>query len=690
MNTTVFNPTEQNERTYLEVIKQRITAEIDDTSQSVSEHKKDVAEFKEYFWENRDSMDRMEKLAVRKSITQTILIGEKVDAKRKRLFRLLKTPWFGRIDFKPDDDDLPVPIYIGIHSFYDNEHNINLIYDWRAPVSAMYYDYETGPAILAAPSGNTSGEITLKRQYRIREGKMEFMIENALNIQDDILQKELAQTSDNRMKNIVATIQRDQNLIIRNEQAPVLIIQGVAGSGKTSIALHRIAFLLYRNPQTINSNDILIISPNKVFADYISNVLPELGEQKIRETGMEDLAGEILQHKVKFQLFSEQITRLLEKPDEDFISRIRFKASHEIVTKLNEFVLHIENNCFTPRDIVVKKYPVPAWFFEERFKAYHRLPLMKRLPAIVKDTADNIRIFYNYDVTAKERNEIKKAIDSMFVNTNLRKLYKEFYDWLGKPELLQMLKGTTYEFADVFPMIYLNILLEGIKPYTNVKHLLVDEMQDYTPVQYSVIAKLFSCNKTLLGDRFQSVNPYSSSCAEDIGNVFPEATIMELFTSYRSTFEITAFVQKIQFNEKINAVYRHGPAPKMFTSNNQKEEIEIIIQEINQFSQSNFNTMGIICKFQKQADLLHEILEIGGLKTSLLTDESISFFNGVHITTPWLAKGLEFDQVIVPFCTPENYSTEMDRHLLYVACTRAMHRLTVTGTGKITSLINGE
>lgn len=312
---------------------------------------------------------------------------------------------------------------------------------------------------------------------------------------------------------------------------------------------------------------------------------------------------------------------------------------------------------------------------------------MKRVAAIVKDTAENINIFYNYELSAEDRNELKKSVDSMFVNTGLRKLYQEFYDWLGRPELLKMHKGSTYEYADVFPLIYLKILLEGTKPFPGVRHLLVDEMQDYTPIQYSVLAKLFACNKTLLGDSYQSVNPYSATNAETISKVFPGSAVVELFTSYRSTYEITEFARKIQNNERLISIRRHGEKPLVKIFSGQKEEAKYIIGLVEDFLKSGFNTMGIICKFQKQADLLQEILRLAGLKTSLLTEESVSFFNGIHITTPWLAKGLEFDHVIVPFCTPANFSTDIDRHLLYVACTRAMHRLSVTATGKVSELL---
>jgi DNA helicase-2/ATP-dependent DNA helicase PcrA len=232
----------------------------------------------------------------------------------------------------------------------------------------MFYDFELGEAWYKTPSGKIVGEITLKRQYKIREGQMEFMIENDVHIHDDLLQKELSKSSDDKMKNIVATIQRDQNAVIRNETALVMIIQGVAGSGKTSIALHRIAFLLYRFRDEIAAKDVLIISPNKVFADYISNVLPELGEDQIPEMGMEELANDVLEEKFLFQTFFEQVSSLLETHDEKSIERIQFKSTFEFLSKLNQYIVHLENNFLTFFELRIGKVVVPFPFIEERFK----------------------------------------------------------------------------------------------------------------------------------------------------------------------------------------------------------------------------------------------------------------------------------------------------------------------------------
>src|SRR5882762_7091933 len=295
----MFNATEREERGYLEVILEKLESAIQRVDETVRQ---------------QSGMDDADMVAAGQSINRMAYSGESAVLHRKKLLRLLDTPYFGRIDFTTGED--PVPVYIGIGTFTDEANRGNLIYDWRAPISSMFYDYELGEAAYETPSGKIPGNIVLKRQYRIRKGRMEFMIENSVNIQDDVLQKELSKSSDERMKNIVATIQRDQNQVIRNETAAVMIIQGVAGSGKTSIALHRIAFLLYRFKDTLSAKDILIISPNKVFADYISSVLPELGEEHIPEIGMDELAEELLERKFPFQTFFQQVYSLLDKNDE--------------------------------------------------------------------------------------------------------------------------------------------------------------------------------------------------------------------------------------------------------------------------------------------------------------------------------------------------------------------------------------
>lgn len=283
----VFNETEKQENEYLQWLIGLVNEMLCHTDTSVKEHVDTLQEYKEYLWSNKD-IDPHEIRSMRESILNHFALGESVIDKRRRLSKILDIPYFGRIDFKEKKEgSKTISTYIGIHTLYDTQSKANLIYDWRAPVSGMFYDYELGEAFYSSPTGEIEGEVLLKRQYHIRKGKLEYMIESSLTIHDDILQKELSSHADEKMKNIVTTIQREQNRIIRNEEAHVLIIQGVAGSGKTSIALHRIAYLLYAMKGDISSRDILIISPNKVFADYISNVLPELGEETVPEINME-------------------------------------------------------------------------------------------------------------------------------------------------------------------------------------------------------------------------------------------------------------------------------------------------------------------------------------------------------------------------------------------------------------------
>lgn len=687
MTYQVFNKTEESEKRYLEQIKRKLHQAINDTDSAVNAHAREMQESKDYLWENKAGMDHVEKVSVRQSITQIALTGEGAVAKKKRLAKLLNTPYFGRIDFTEKDNGKAIPLYIGIHTFFDQHDNQNLIHDWRAPVSGMFYDFELGAAHYESPSGEVEGEIKLKRQYRIRGGAMEFMLENSLNIHDDVLQKELSQNSSERMKNIVATIQRDQNAIIRNEDARALVIQGVAGSGKTSVALHRIAFLLYRFKETISSRDILIISPNKVFADYISNVLPELGEEKIQETSMEELAANLLENKYKFESFAEQVSALLTKEDAAFRERIRFKAGFDFISKISVYLVHVENTFFTPKLVMVKRYPIPETYLQEKFNTYRRLPLLKRIPEMVKDIVNDLDFYNRYEATTAERNQLRKDIEKMFKTLNLRKLYKDFYDWLGKPEMLKAAKGSVYEYADVFPIIYLKVWLEGAKILEGVKHLVVDEMQDYTAVQYSIMAKLFPCNKTILGDSNQSVNPFSSSDMESISRVFPNALQVTMVKSYRSTYEITELAQRIRHNEHLVPIERHGEKPVICYCKSPAEEVRYILDLIGEFETSTNNTLGIICKTQQQASKLYEKLNGSAKRMHLLDFESTSFLSGVIVSTAFMSKGLEFDQVIVPHCDAKNYHTSTDRQMLYVAVTRAMHGLHLTHTGEGTALL---
>jgi DNA helicase II / ATP-dependent DNA helicase PcrA len=676
LNPIMQNPTEKDEREYLEQIKEKLLLATRRVDRNVRDLSEELRQNKQYIYENQHGLDEADMVAADQSLNRMASTGEGAVIRRRKLMKLMQSPYFGRIDFDSTTELLPV--YIGIHTFFDETERANLIYDWRAPISSMFYDFELGPASYETPSGKMEGEIRLKRQYKIVDGQMEYMIENAINIQDELLQRELSKSADDKMKNIVATIQRDQNAVIRNESAIVMIIQGVAGSGKTSIALHRIAFLLYRFRDSIRSKDIMILSPNKVFADYISNVLPELGEEQIPEMVMEELATEVLENKFRFQTFFEQVSVLLEKHETKFIERIKFKASFEFLAKLNQYMIHLENNFFVPVELRVGSTVVPSPFIHDRFKSYHRLPLLKRIPQVVKDISDYIRDNRRGKLTGFEKKQIWDAVPQMIKFTDFFSLYKNFYTWLKKEDMFASGANGLLEYADVFPLIYCKIRLEGVQPFDHVKHLLVDEMQDYTPVQYAVISRLFKCRKTILGDIGQRVNPYSASSAEAIHQIFPNGDTVKLLRSYRSTWEITLFAQRVVRNPEIIPMERHGETPEVRQFESNRDEAKGVQAMVRKFYDSGLQSLGIICKTAEQAQFMYE--ELQGETVNLLTPESTAFKQGAIITTTHLAKGLEFDEVVIPFASAKNYATEVDRSMLYIACTRAMHKLTLTFT----------
>ncbi|MDT8310383.1 MAG: 3'-5' exonuclease [Methylophaga sp.] len=679
---------EVREKQYLSEIQDKLQQTIDTIDMRLKQYHEEIEVQKIYLAESRDEMDHVEKIDARRTIEQAVFTGDKALDLKKRLQRLVKSPYFGRFDFRAQDQKMPHPVYIGIHQFFDDDDNKTLIHDWRAPIAAMFYDHETGAASYHAPEGEKQGEISLKRQFRIRDGQLEFMLESAVNIMDDVLQEALSEASDDGMKNIVATIQRDQNAIIRNEHAQNLIIQGVAGSGKTSIALHRIAFLLYRFKDTLKSEDILIISPNSVFADYISNVLPELGEESVQEIQMETLAESLLDGQYRFQTFFEQIAALLDERDPDLEKRIQAKSTTTFLDKLNQYADYVEKNTFVEQDIWIEGRLIPGWYLAETFEKHRGYALTERINRTAKSTEQRVGIEYNFNFRPEHRKQLKTDIRKMYQRSTLRETYKQMFDWLGQPEWFKPAKRSLLEYADVFPLIYLKMRLEGKSRLRwPTKHLLIDEMQDYTPVQYAVIEKIFSCKKTILGDANQSVNPHSASDASSIRKTFIQASLVKLNKSYRSTYEITQFAQQIVPDPELEAMQRYGETPQILQFQNKSAEKNYLLERVKQFENSHYNSMAIICKTQQQAAKIADYLQKHNIAVQLLTAQTATFAKGIIVSTAYMAKGLEFDEVIVPELSQANYHSAMHRHLLYVACTRAMHRLTVTYTDTRSDLL---
>jgi len=683
----MLNPKETDEKKHLDKVEERLNTALTLILRQIEDYANDTLNIKRYLYQNLAQFDAAEKAANRMAVSDNITFGEKAVKERERLQKLILSPYFGRIDFT-EAGEQSEPFYIGVHSFVDPATSYPVIFDWRAPISSIFYDFEVGPAFYIAPMGRIEGALTLKRQYKIRQSQMEYMIESSLNIGDELLQKELSQSSDDKMKNIVATIQREQNAIIRNEAAKVLIIQGAAGSGKTSIALHRVAFLLYRYRDTLNANNVMIISPNKVFGNYISNVLPELGEENISELSFDDIAANILAPKYRYQTFFEQVESLMAANDTESIVRIEFKATNLFVEQLQSYLEQVNETCFIPTDLAFGDFYVSKEELLSHYLSLEKLPVKKRLRTIADNLIEKYYRNYNKKINAAVSRQIRSSIQQMFQFSDTLALYKQFYRSIGQDDLFRPVGKNIIEFCDVYPLIYTQLYFEGLKQdYKSIQHLLVDEMQDYTPVQYAVLARLFSCKMTILGDSYQSVNPYSSSSAEKIEPYFAGCSCMELCRSYRSTIEITRFTQRILENKKLIPIERHGEAPTITECPTQQEQLDKILQLIEEFQQSGYASLGIICKSQQQAKLLREQLYAVHKDITLLNFESREFREGIIIASVHMSKGLEFDQVIVPDASDGFYQTQLERSLLYIACTRAMHKLTLVCWGKATRFL---
>lgn len=676
-----MNRAEAEERKYLGNIVRRLQETIQHLENQISSTRHEVIEAKKYVWDHRDGLDPAERAANRVDISLAIEHGEKAVNKQKRLRKLVESPYFGRVDFIPDGRADGDTYYIGVHAFSEDDSQENVIYDWRSPVASIFYDYNAGRAAYSAPAGEVEGEIGLKRQFKIKDRVMEYMIESSMNIKDEVLQKELSQTSDEKMKQIVSTIQKEQNVIIRNEHSRELIIQGVAGSGKTSVALHRVAFLLYRFKGTLTAENILIISPSKVFADYISNVLPELGEEMIPQIRLDEVAVRELAGLCDFQTFNEQVAELSDTRDEALIERMKYKASTGFVQELDRFAAFIRENHFIPSDLIVDNVQISKADILRAYQATGNVPVIEKLEKTASILAGSARDEHGGKIKPAAANKIKPVVKKMFKSLNPLAMYKEFYHFMGKPELFKLKKTRMLEFSDVFPLVYLKIVVEGASRFDSVKHLLIDEMQDYTPVQYAVISRLFLCKKTILGDSSQSVNPYASSSLTEIRNVFPEADTVELLKSYRSTMEIISFARQINPNSRIIPIERHGPLPRIKKSDSWAGELVDVKQAIKDFLDSDHRSLGIVCKTQALAERMYEEIRDIRKDIHLLHFSSDQFHEGIMVTSAHMAKGLEFDQVIVPSVDASNYRTELDRSLLYIACTRAMHALTLTFHG---------
>ncbi|MFL8711131.1 RNA polymerase recycling motor HelD [Clostridioides sp. GD02377] len=653
--------------------------------------------------------------------------------------RMIESPYFGRIDFTEVCETESQKCYIGLSNLINDDYDF-LVYDWRAPISSMFYDYEIGQASYECPEGIISGKITKKRQYKIKDGKIEYMFDSNLNIDDDVLQELLGKNSDEKMKTIVTSIQREQNQVIRNEKYKNLIVQGAAGSGKTSIALHRIAYLLYKHKDKITSENIMIFSPNNIFNDYISNVLPQLGEDNICQTTFKDYMHKELGDEFKKESPAEMMEYILNNNGKitykDRIENIEFKTSLEFTNILKEYLNYLETDdrCF--EDIIVRgELIISSKELQTLFSNdYSNLPIKKRLEKIKariifliepyeKAWIDEIfkELQASGDYIEKEemiekstfivKKHLKEVYSKISRMTELdlidtyKNLFKNLDMFLEKANveydknIIDNIKTYTMDnlsvkslyYEDQVILLYLKGALGGIPNTSQIKYVIIDEAQDYTPLQYEIFYKLFkSANMTILGDINQSINPFMNvGDYNNIPNVLKNDTcIINLSKTYRSTMEITRFSRKL-LTKAIDDEYveRHGDEPRVTGFKEKDYMNEKLIEDIKAYKHKNYKSIGIITKTAHEAKEVYEFLKENHINVEAIIKDDDEYVNGVLVIPSYLSKGLEFDIVVIYDASEERYNSEDERLLLYTCCTRALHVLNIYYLGEITPLL---
>ena len=655
------------ERNYLNKTVSLIRKKISSLGQELYDDDSKILEFKKFIWDSHAEMDPTEMRSMMAESDLQVSIMQGKGNYLQKLFKVQNKPYFGMITFKEDDDE--EKIYIGITHVEDKLDYY--VHDWRSPICSMFYDYETGPASYRAPSGIIKGEITRKRQYIIENAELKHIFDNDLNISDSLLQEVLAEASSDKMKNIVNTIQEEQNKVIRNTEDKNLIVEGIAGSGKTSVALHRIAFLLYRIPN-LTSNNIVVFTPNKVFSEYISNVLPELGEDNTYSMTFYDLLCQNISEYNDIESFTNFISRYYKKEVDDF-DLIKYKQSDEIIDDLDNYVNNlIDNTCFIKNLEFDKFIEVDTDSLNEMLKyKYDKFPLFERIDEIAKRIANN-----NYNGNLKNSGSIaKKLRENLNINLDLKEIFNNFFN-SKYARYSYNIKGKYLLYEDAIIFLYLKSLLVGFNTNHIIKEVVIDEAQDYNKLQYLIIKKTFrTANYTILGDTNQTINPYYKySSLKDLCNIFDSSKYITLTKTYRSTDKIIDYTNKILGLDYVTAIRNDKASDIIFRNNPTKGDFIKDITDLKDKSKS----IAIITKDDMEAEKIYDLLK--NEMDICLIDDFAHIKRDLVVVPSYIAKGLEFDSVII-YTDIDNKYQEKDKYLYYVACTRAQHNLIIYNTG---------
>ena len=689
----------KNGREYLSHVTESLKHRIVQLDESIEVGQKEIEGMHEYYWENYTEMDQYgyENFDNQQALLHEINASNEKIELRRRFRKMMDSPFFGRVDFCYEGEDEPEIFYIGIANLAEENGGLPLIYDWRAPVSGLFYDFDKGPASYLAPLGEIHGDIAAKWQYKIRGGKMIYEFESDVKIDDEILRAELGSNGDVQLKNIIRTIQKEQNAIIRNTSDRIMVIQGAAGSGKTSIALHRIAYLLYHDRKNLKSSSVLVLSPNGVFSDYISHILPELGEENIREMSFDLFAYKRLKNVVsdcedRYDLIERQIAGLCDE------KLLKEKLSRDFLDRMEGYLVELEDSLMNFRDVehrgVVKKEQEIIELFYFKFMD---IPLLSRMDAVAEYFIDEVETLKGFDLPDEEREAVKNRFYRMYETRDLYVLYNRFLRQEGFPSLPQVqYEKRKLRYEDVYPVLYLKYRLETQQEDSGVRHLIVDEMQDYSMIQYLIIQRLFKCRMTILGDREQTMDGEQQDVLTFLPKIFgKDIRRIVMNKSYRNTVEIASYANKLAGITEVELFERHGKPVVEKEFPGLEEALESVVRELRLEKQAviaenadegvediiSYETAAVIARTADEARetyyILKEKLEAEGFDTkerlSLLHRDSTNFQKGLTVTTFYMAKGLEFDQVFSVF--PGEDRSPIVERARYIAATRALHEL---------------
>lgn len=656
------------------------------------------------------------------------------------LERMVNSPYFARIDFKFDGEDAFEKVYIGMSSLMDEKSHDMHVYDWRSPIASLFYRFGTGKAFYEAPAGKITGDVGLKRQYEIKKGKLKYFFDADTQIIDEFLRKLLSQNASPKMKTIVETIQKDQDVIIRDMEADLLMVQGAAGSGKTSVALHRVAYLMYQGlAAKLASNNIIIISPNTLFEQYISNVLPELGERNVNSLILEEILQSVL-HNEQIETRNQLLELMLSSDYKNYgtlaKNSMAFKGSIQFVEILKRFIQDMPKKWIEFSDIYYNgKYITARQLLKSKAlnKNYgSRLGLrLKKLEQSILETvheqrknrmaklkdfvSNNISHSYEIEEAARmlsiyESTALIKEIRK-FTVLNCLELYKKlFHDkdyfyslarGIDLPGCIEDIIGYTcdnldknclrYDDALALAFLHLNVQDYTNTDYQDIRQVIIDEAQDYYPMHFEVLNLLFPKSRyTVLGDINQTIEKQEDlSLYKQLGKILNKkiSTFVSLDKSFRCTSEILEFSSKfLDRSFRIKSFNRKGDKPEIYMAEDLSALDEMIVSEILFCRKKNYESIGLICKTEKDAASLYQRLK-GRVDIQQIKSNGKTDLKGVFIIPVYLSKGLEFDAVLICDADEEHFSTTDDKKLLYVACTRALHRLNLFYTGTVSPLL---